>query len=95
MPKQQIPNPERPWDPDQTIERDPVRKRDPIQKDHSNDKDRPPPDRHRDPLRQPGELPDVQADVTADRRSGKDSDEPGADERTGPSAPHSSQRRKQ
>jgi hypothetical protein len=95
MPKQQKPNPEPHWDPDQTIERQPVRERYPLRKDDANDKGHPPPDRRRDPTEQPTDVPDVQPDVMADRRSGNDSKEHGAAQSADRSGPHSSQHRKQ
>lgn len=92
MPKQHIPNPEPQWDPDQTIERERVRERDPSHEDDSSDKSKRPSDRPRKPLQQPGDLSDVQADPTAGRRSNNESEERRADQDTGSSGPHSSQR---
>jgi hypothetical protein len=95
MPKQQNPNPNPHWDPDQTIERQPVRERDPVHEDDANDKRMPGRDRHRDPLRQPTDVPDVQPDVMAVRRRRNDSEEHSAAQSADRSRPHSSQRRKQ
>ncbi|HSD44677.1 MAG TPA: hypothetical protein VLD36_22785 [Burkholderiales bacterium] len=82
MPNQKIPTPDPDRDPTNPIERAPGRNED------ANDKDTPSPERHRDPLKQPGEVPDVKPDVIA-RKPGSGQGQ-GAGQGTGPA-----QRRKQ
>ena len=82
MQNQQTSNPDRKRDPNQT-ERPPGPSEDSIRKPT------PHPERQRDPLQQPGELPDVQPDVIA----GREGDQ-GAGQRPGSSRAEAARRRK-
>lgn len=82
MHNQQTSSPDRKRDPNQT-ERAPGRNED------SGNKPPPHPERQRDPLQQPGELPDVNPDVVAGRQGGQ-----GAGQRTGSSRREAARRRK-
>ena len=83
--------PDRGPDSDPTeVERAPGRNEDP------NDKGMPAPDRQRDPLRQPGDVPDVKPDVIADKQDRRGAGQgQGTRQGTDSSEPRSSRRQKQ
>ena len=89
MQNQQNPqNPQNQPKPNRVPQRDPTEvERAPGRDEDANDKVVPPPDRHRDPLQQPGDEPDVKPDVIAGRK------QPG--QGTGAPRPQSSPRQKQ
>jgi hypothetical protein len=87
MQKQQTPNPDPKRDPND-IERAPGR--DDIER--VPDRDDAPNERHRDPLKQPGDVPDVKPDVIAGQRRSQGA---GSDPGHGKPRPESPQRRKQ
>ena len=89
MQNQQTSNPDRKREPNK-IERAPAPNED------SSHKPGPSPERQRDPLQQPGELPDVKPDVIAGRQGGHDAEQgQGAGQRPGDSSrPEAVRRRK-
>jgi hypothetical protein len=85
----------------QTPNRDPHRdptevERAPGRNEDANDKGMPSPDRQRDPLQQPGDVPDVKPDVIAGKKDRKGAGQgQGTDQGAGSSEPRSPQRQKE